>query len=1372
MTDINDQEPGHATDQAPPTTYDNWLARDFVEYTDETEPWDVVIVGSGYGAAMAAHTWAGCKDSDGKELHILMLERGREYLPGAFPSSLDELPGHVRISRAGKAPIGRREALFDVRLAGDINALVGNGLGGGSLINGGVMVEPDWKQFDSRMPPQVWKDLHSKWIEKARQMLGAQVQETPVRWVDNAIARHPEVGSDNPLQKTAALKKLTQANLGQVQGGPTDEPAAITVRLRHEDNAGQATQLTPCSLCGDCLTGCNVGAKLSLDTNLLVDAQRRKLHIYTSASVLRLQWRTGLWSLEVVHTDPQVQGRRTRPVTIKARKVVLAAGSLGSTEILLRSRKGRRGLRLSPRLGEQFSLNGDNTATIRFDDDVNALADEALPLTGAQGVSPRRIGPEITHMLRWQADGSGPVFLVQEFSVAAPLRGLFQEIVTTRGWLERLAGGDWKDHAAVRPGDRDPLALDRDGLQRELMVGLIGHDSASGRIELPRGSPGEGCIGVRWPGVGNDPAMADAFEKLERRVKDTLGDSARVTPNPMWRLLPTALGRVLGEGAGGALTVHPLGGCPMGTAPSDGVVDEWGAVFNLDPSGDKPWNDQDASLLVLDGAMVPASLGANPALTIAALSLRAAHHWREQWNWTAQPETSHSAPEERPRARALAECLSPQAPKPTQVQIIERLWGRVDWLDGPQGREIRWVELTFAFEPKSVEDLSQPLHKRLTLVPQTEDGQVAASYLRIYRNRDLEGRSLDALSEQERNDVAEVTAPLLGHMDLLKREPTLAIWRSLRAFIAFGRNRGFRDLARWLRNRRPKAKVKPHGAQKLGDLPKQAGFLKKIAHLASQAGEVRRFEYRATVGGDIKSKDEKAQNYWQRALFGADVHGHKRFTYACSENPWNQLLYLNLQWLGRGLLPGWWWPWRRSYPLKLDARFLAGQGVPLLRITDQANQVRALTDLAHLGLYWARLFAKLQLWHLRQPDPPPEGPPRRLPGAVKGLPAPEITELDLEPVPAPGLKKNARGPRRAVVRLTRYRGQPSRAGEAPKPPLVFIHGYSTSGTTFAHDAIPNPAARHFWHSGRDIWLLDLRTSAGMPTVREPWAFEDAAWADIPVAIDHIARLVGQERGGKPVQVDVFAHCIGAVMLSMALLKDPAELKTDSKQPTRYPRELGRLPNTLRKVVLSQKGFYVDYTDANILRAYLISFFKAGLQGGYSFRPSPLPRQGESVFDAFLNTLPYPPRTWKLENPCWRRTPWGATQRRMDALYERTFNIDRMPASVLERIDDFFGPLNLETVSQVIHIARHRQVALGDGRHLDLNRIALWPRSGTLILSAEDSGMVSPNTGQRMADLFGTEGIDHRFERVSGGHQDSLLGIEAGDLWRTVEVFLG
>ena len=1337
-----------------PATHSRWLSQDFVEWSD-TQPQDVVIVGSGYGAAMAAHSWAGCTDGDGKKLRMVLLERGRERLAGSFASTLDELPGDVRLSRVGQSPIGRRDALLDVRLAGDVSALVANGLGGGSLINAGVMVEPAFGSFDSRLPPGVEADLQARWFGQACALLGASVARQA-----NTIERHPDVQTNGALLKTDALKQFQHPNV-------LFSHAPITVRMASRDNAGQAVKLAACTLCGDCLTGCNVGAKVSLDTNLLVQAQRAGLRIFTSASVLRLRRENALWSIEVVHTNPQVQARLAAPLRILAHKVVLAAGSLGSTEILLRSQHKR--LAFSPRLGEQFSLNGDNTATIACQQSVNAVADEAQPLSNhGAGVSPRRVGPEITGMLSWLADRSGPGFLVQEFSVPAPLRGFFQEIVTTRGWLERMASADSKTHWRARPQEHDPLAIDRDALGRELLVGLIGHDSATGRIELPRerrGKANEGSVRISWPGVNQDAAMADAFAKLERRVQQVLGRGPRVTPNPLWRLLPAALWPLVGSAAGGALTVHPLGGCAMGESAASGVVNEWGAVFQTDRPSANDWQD---SLLVFDGALVPASLGANPALTIAALSLRAADHWRTCWGW--QPPRSPPAtppPVDRPRARALADCLPSQPPKPTQVQIIERLWGRVDWLNGPTGRELRVVELTFAFEPHAVDELTQRLHKRLQLMP-------AASHLRIYRWRDWVEHALDVASDKERDTHAEARAPIRGHMDLMTRMPGCAWWRTPRAFAAFLRNRGLRDLLRWWRSRAPRSNVDK------GVWSQVIGQIRSAWRMASQAGEVRAFSYHAQVTGQLSVRRlpdqtevywQRGQAFWHQALSNAEIQGDKRFTYAWGENPWNQLLHLKLRFLGRGLLPRWWWPvGRPAFALKLDARFPAGQGVPLLRITEQANQVRALTDLAHLGLYWSRLFLKLNLWHLRTPDPPPEGAPQRLPGAIKGLPAPEITEIELEPMPSSGNIAH----RRAVVRLTRYRGSPSTDGQGPKPPLVFIHGYSASGTTFAHNAIEHHAAGHFWRSGRDIWILDLRTSAGMPTARDPWTFEDVAWADIPVAIDHIAQQVCRERGGQPVQVDVFAHCIGAVMLSMALLTDPNHLTQPTGQPQRHRAALALLPGHLHKIVLSQKGFCVDYTDANILRSYLINQVKAALEGGRSFRSPPLPRQRDRLFDAFLNTLPYPPEEWPAEHPWWSRVPWSTTRRRLDALFERTFNIQNMPRAVLERIDDFFGPVNLQTLSQVIHFARYPWIsdARGNRSVFPKTRLQHWPRAGTLLLSAKDSGMVNPHTSQRMQQAFDGLGIPNvQRSLVSGGHQDSLIGHWSRDLWCLVEDFL-
>jgi cholesterol oxidase len=59
------------------------------------------------------------------------------------------------------------------------------------------------------------------------------------------------------------------------------------------------------------------------------------------------------------------------------------------------------------------------------------------------------------------------------------------------------------------------------------------------------------------------------------------------------------------------ITVHPLGGCPMGYVDErDGVVDSFGRVFGVD------------GLSIADGSVLPGPVGVNPSLTISALADR------------------------------------------------------------------------------------------------------------------------------------------------------------------------------------------------------------------------------------------------------------------------------------------------------------------------------------------------------------------------------------------------------------------------------------------------------------------------------------------------------------------------------------------------------------------------------------------------------------------------------------------------------------------------------------------------------------------------------------------------------------------------------
>jgi cholesterol oxidase len=75
--------------------------------------------------------------------------------------------------------------------------------------------------------------------------------------------------------------------------------------------------------------------------------------------------------------------------------------------------------------------------------------------------------------------------------------------------------------------------------------------------------------------------------------------------------------RLRDSNGGTPVTVHPLGGAPMGTSVEDGVVDHAGRLFH-------PGGGVLAGCYLADGSVIPTAVGANPSLTIAALAERAA----------------------------------------------------------------------------------------------------------------------------------------------------------------------------------------------------------------------------------------------------------------------------------------------------------------------------------------------------------------------------------------------------------------------------------------------------------------------------------------------------------------------------------------------------------------------------------------------------------------------------------------------------------------------------------------------------------------------------------------------------------------------------
>ena len=257
---------------------------------DRLEPhYDVVVVGSGYGGGVSASRLARA----GKR--VAVLERGREFVTGEFPTRFPDLRDEMQVHRQALAAWARRPALYDVRLGDDMHVLVGCGLGGGSLINAGVALRPDRARVrDPVWPGQIAQDgLLDEGYARAE------------RWV--RPARDPAAAS------APSTRRCTRRGARSAR-----RRSRAPVAVSFEDTVNPAGVAQPaCTRCGDCCGGCNVGAKNTVALTYLPDAVRHGAEIFTHARCATSpRRREGGWR---VHFERQ-DGRRQRRVTRRVRR--------------------------------------------------------------------------------------------------------------------------------------------------------------------------------------------------------------------------------------------------------------------------------------------------------------------------------------------------------------------------------------------------------------------------------------------------------------------------------------------------------------------------------------------------------------------------------------------------------------------------------------------------------------------------------------------------------------------------------------------------------------------------------------------------------------------------------------------------------------------------------------------------------------------------------------------------------------------------------------------------------------------------------------------------------------------------------------------
>jgi cholesterol oxidase len=504
---------------------------------------DALVIGSGFGGAVTS-----CRLAE-KGYRVLVLERGQRWDPTNFPRKADA-PWVFDPAN----PV-TRHGWFDFRIFRHMTVVQGAGVGGGSLVYANISIPAKKATFDAGWPAEItFSGLADHYATVGKMLNVSPVPETQwpertklVRDAANAAGFGDKF---QPLELAVTFDKDWNYQL--------PNPHA-TARSVMKDNGHGKMQGT-CVHLGNCDIGCDVNARNTLDLNYLADAEKHGAEIRPLHLVNGIEPHDGGYRVRFSRIDSGTMV----PGSATARLVIVAAGSLGSTELLLRCRAAQTLPGLSARLGMGWSSNGD------------FLTPAIHPFRHVDASH----GPTITaaiDLLDHGADGQD-VFIED---------GGFPDIV--QGLLRRQAGNPPTD-----PFARTIVESLRPLLAANLLTDHVmpwfaqARDAADGRLFL-----NDGRLDLEWD-IAKSRETMDAVVHMHQRLA-ALTQGMALTPLT-WTV------------AHDLITPHPLGGCNMAATAGSGVVDHKGEAFGH------------RNLFVADGAIVPKAIGLNPSRTIAALA--------------------------------------------------------------------------------------------------------------------------------------------------------------------------------------------------------------------------------------------------------------------------------------------------------------------------------------------------------------------------------------------------------------------------------------------------------------------------------------------------------------------------------------------------------------------------------------------------------------------------------------------------------------------------------------------------------------------------------------------------------------------------------
>jgi cholesterol oxidase len=505
--------------------------------------YDYIVIGSGFGGSVASLRLAE------KGYSVLTLEKGKRYLPDDFPKTNWNLRKYLWL------PALRFFGIQKLSFYREASILSGVGVGGGSLVYANTLFYPPDEFFNHASWKNMgkWKSVLRPYYETAAFMLGR------TKFSSNHI-------EDQFLYRVA--KKMGRED--------TYDTVQVGVYLNESEEEkdpyfqGKGPLRKPCIECAGCMIGCRENAKNSLDKNYLYFAEKLGVEIMPETHAIKIQCHRGEYSVATRSSTSFINRKRK---TFRSRGLIIAGGTLGSLELLLKQKYKYKTLPgLSEKLGYSLITNSETLNAVSFipEKTTNGLAISSVFNPDANTHVEVVKYPVGSGALRWffslSAKGA-------KTSIGRILNLLSQIIIHPVNFLKILFKPGWSSN---------------------LVIFLVMQHIENAMRMVWR----KGIFGGRMIIYNKERQRVPAFIKIGQQAMENYAKESLGIPQNI--ILEILFNR--------STTAHILGGCPMSENIAKGVVDP-----NLKVHGYQ-------NMYIMDGSVIQGNIGVNPSFSILAMA--------------------------------------------------------------------------------------------------------------------------------------------------------------------------------------------------------------------------------------------------------------------------------------------------------------------------------------------------------------------------------------------------------------------------------------------------------------------------------------------------------------------------------------------------------------------------------------------------------------------------------------------------------------------------------------------------------------------------------------------------------------------------------